>query len=334
MCQKMPTLGKKTIRFSGGLIIGILLILPIQLFGWGFTAHKQINNTAVFTLPLPLFSFYKKHIDEITDKAVNADMRRYIVPTEACRHYLDADHYEKKVPLDTIPQQWKMAILKYSEDTLRTYGIVPWNLIMIKYQLTKAFETKNLRMIIKLSADLGHYAGDLHVPLHSTENYNGQLTGQEGIHGLWESRVFELFQKDYDMLTGRAIYINDLHQTIWERFSQSYAALDSVLLFERLAGAAIPDRYQMVQKGNTITKVYNEKFCTYYHQLLHGMVERRFRASIDLVGSLWYTAWVDAGQPDLSQLKEEEIPVDEKNEDGILQTLWQKGQILGRKEEH
>jgi hypothetical protein len=32
------------------------------------------------------------------------------------------------------------------------------------------------------------------------------------------------------------------------------------------------------------------------------MVERRMRASIKLTGDLWFTAWVEAGQPDLSKL--------------------------------
>ena len=33
------------------------------------------------------------------------------------------------------------------------------------------------------------------------------------------------------------------------------------------------------------------------------MVERRLRAAIIAVGSIWYSAWVDAGQPDLSKLQ-------------------------------
>ena len=36
--------------------------------------------------------------------------------------------------------------------------------------------------------------------------------------------------------------------------------------------------------------------------ILVGMIERRMREAIIAVGSIWYTAWVDAGQPDLSSL--------------------------------
>ncbi len=332
MFQKMPIPGKKTIKFSFWLIAIYGLFQPIMGFAWGFKAHKQINNSAVFTLPPELFKFYKLHVDEITEKAVSADKRRYAVADEACKHYLDADHYELSIPLDTIPHQWKDALAKYSKDTLTAYGIVPWHLQLMKYQLTKAFEEKNLYLIIKLSADLGHYAADLHVPLHATQNYNGQLSGQEGIHNLWESRVYELFSSNYDFLTGRASYISNINETIWLRFSQSFAALDSVLLFEKLATEKYPNKYVLQTNGTQNTKLYNETFCAYYHELLNGMVERRARASIDLIGSLWYTAWVDAGQPDLSNLKEEPKKEDAE-EQTFLQRLMQKGQIIGRKEE-
>lgn len=332
MFQKTLTPGKKMIK-SGTkfLVLCSWLLLPTKLAAWGFTAHKQINNAAVFTLPPELFKFYKAHITEITDKAVNADKRRYAFADEACKHYLDADHYEKSFPIDTIPYHWKDAVAKYGIDTLNAYGIVPWHLQVIKYQLTKAFETKNLYMILKLSADLGHYAADLHVPLHATQNYNGQLTNQEGIHGLWESRVYELFCKDYDFLTGRASYISDMNETIWQRFSQSFAALDSVLLFEKMASEKYPNKYVLQTKGQTNSKIYNETFCAYYHQLLNGMVERRARASIDLIGSLWFTAWVDAGQPNLDNLKEE--PREEEEEKSLFQSLIDKAKMIGRRED-
>jgi hypothetical protein len=330
----MPTLGKKMIRFSYLLlVISNWLFQPTKVLAWGFTAHKQINNAAVFTLSPELFKFYKAHITEITDKATNADMRRYAFADEACKHYLDADHYEKLVPLDTIPYLWKDALAKYGLDTLNAFGIAPWNLQLIHYQLTKAFETKNLYLILKLSADLGHYAADLHVPLHATENYNGQLTGQEGVHGLWESRVYELFSGEYDFLTGRASYISNINETIWQRFSQSFAALDSVLLFEKLATEKYPNKYILQTNGRTNSKIYNETFCAYYHQLLNGMVERRAKASIDLIGSLWFTAWVDAGQPDLANLKEEPRNEPENDDQSFLQKLIEKAKMIGRREE-
>ena len=74
-----------------------------------------------------------------------------------------------------------------------------------KEELQKAFEAKNVDLILKYSADIGHYIGDAHVPLHTTENYNGQMTGQKGIHGLWESRLVEINAEDYDYFIGEEL---------------------------------------------------------------------------------------------------------------------------------
>ncbi|MCC6721114.1 MAG: S1/P1 Nuclease [Bacteroidia bacterium] len=310
----------------------ILILIPSNIFSWGFKAHKDINNAAVFTLPKAMFGFYKKNIDEITERAVNADKRRYAIAEEGCRHYLDADQYEKSLPLDTIPHNWNDAVKKYTKDTLMAYGILPWYLQLFRGKLIKAFEKKDAFQIIKLSADIGHYAADLHVPLHATKNYNGQLTNQIGIHSLFESRMYELFSLDYNLMTGKAKYIDNINETIWERFSQSVAAVDSVFLLEKLASAKFPNKYVLNSKGTSSEKVYNKEFCKYYNKLLNGMIERRIKSAIDLVGSLWYSCWVDAGQPDLQNLKFE-LPENNDDDKNIFQKIFDRSKMLGRDDE-
>ena len=46
--------------------------------------------------------------------------------------------------------------------------------------------------------------------------------------------------------------------------------------------------------------------------MLSGMVERRMRKSIISIGNLWYSAWVDAGQPILDGMKNSETPFTEE----------------------
>lgn len=284
----------------------LLLFLSVSFNAgsWGFYAHKLINRIAVFSLPNELFGFYKFHIDYLTENSVNADKRRYIDTAEACRHYIDLDHYEKALPLDTMPRTWKEAIARFTEDTLLEYGIVPWHIQVMMFRLTKAMKEKNVERILKNSADLGHYVADAHVPLHATENYNGQLSGQTGIHGFWEGRLPELFAGQYDLFVGRATYIDKLMGKTWETVEGSFAALDSVLGFERkLNHEFAPDKkYSLEQRGQKAIKVYSKEYAEAYHNMLNGQVERRLRASIVMVANLWYTAWVDAGQPDLNTL--------------------------------
>ena len=118
---------------------------------WGFYAHQKINRLSIFTLPTEMFGFYKEHVEYVTEHAVDPDKRRYAVDGEAPCHYIDLDHFYKKGedPFKVMPKKWKDAVEKFTEDTLMTYGIVPWHIQRVKYKLQKAFERKNLDLILK-----------------------------------------------------------------------------------------------------------------------------------------------------------------------------------------
>ena len=154
--------------------------------------------------------------------------------------------------------------------------------------------------IIKLSADLGHQIGDAHVPLHTTENYNGQLTNQKGIHGLWESRLPEIFASNYDFFTGKAVYFSNPSEHIWQAISESFAAKNTVLYLEKKLSLEMPNtKYSFETRGATTIKVYSREFSKAYHEAMNNMVERRMKKAVHLVGCFWMTAWVNAGQPSL-----------------------------------
>lgn len=270
---------------------------------WGFWAHKRINRLAVFRLPPEMQQFYKSHIDYLTENAVNPDRRRYAVVGEAERHFIDLDIYGDSA-LQKLPVFWDDAVKKIGEDSLRRHGIVPWHLQLAAFQLTEAFKAKDANRILRLSADLGHYVADAHVPLHTTRNYNGQLTNQEGIHGFWESRLPELFASEYDLWIGAAGYVESIPKTVWKVVKESHAASDSVFLFEKQLSVNFEQdkKYTYELRNNVLTRTYSQAFSARYHELLSGQVERRMKASVKLVGDMWYTCWVNAGQPDLNNL--------------------------------
>lgn len=298
------------------------LLLPSSSFSWGFWAHRRINYMACFTLPPDLFGFYKKHIAWITEHAVDPDKRRHSDKAEAPRHYIDIDHYSAG-GLDSLPVYWNDAVAKLSEDTLMAYGIVPWYIPKVYYRLQNAFQEKNEKKILYYSAFLGHYTGDACVPLHCTKNYNGQLTNQHGIHGFWESRLPELFGGDYDYLCGKADYVYNVHHYCRDLIKGSSAALDSVLDFERMLNEKFsPDqKYSYETRGAVTQRVYSKEYSEAFHVMLDGQVERRMREAIIATGSLWYTAWVNAGSPDLSGFDEQDtdsVPEFEQVNDSLL----------------
>ena len=247
--------------------------------------------------------FYKPHIDFISEHATDPDKRRYAIAAEGARHFIDMDHYGV-YPYPELPHKWKDAVEKFGEDSLQKYGIVPWHIQVMLGRLTKAFREKNFSSILKNSAEIGHYISDAHVPLHASENYDGQLTGQTGIHAFWESRVPELLDKNFDFFVGKAEYIKDPSAFIWERVLESGRAADSVLQFEKQLSFRFPGdkKYAFEKRNNVLIKQYSSAFTKAYDKMLNGIVERRMRQSIFAVASLWFTAWVNAGQPDLSCL--------------------------------
>jgi hypothetical protein len=286
----------------------LLICLPLVLVAyraqaWGFFGHRLLNRLAVYTLPPGMIGFYKANIDYLTVNATRPDSRRTVVPDEAPKHFLDVDRYGDSAEYK-LPRKYADAVARYGEDSLQRHGIVPWNVVAMKNQLTAAFKAKDTDRILRLSADMGHYVADACVPLHTTKNYNGQLTGQRGIHGLWESRLPELLSSDYDLFTGKAEYLDNPTNAIWAAVIRSHAAVDSVLLFEKQLTAQMSgdQKYGYEQRGNNTVRAYSREFSRAYHARLNGQVERQMRYAASLIGDFWFTCWVDGGSPDLRQL--------------------------------
>jgi len=312
---------------TGRVISGLLLVMLFS--SWGFFAHYRINRLAVFTLPKGMSGFYKSNIEFITEHAVSADKRRYVDSTEASKHYLDADHYGKD-PFHNIPQNWDDAVKKYSADTLDKYGTVPWTIQFNYYRLVKAFKAHDTTAILNISANLGHYVADAHVPLHLTLNYNGQLTNQTGIHALWESRIPELFGDNYNYFVGKARYIDDPLKEAFKICRSSFKSVDSVLRFERMLNKTFTagKKYAMVKHGKRNVQDYSAEYSRAYQKMLNGMVQKRMRSAILSVGSYWYSAWVDAGQPDLNKLIAVPLSSSQKQNIAHEEALYKAGKVL------
>ncbi len=275
---------------------------------------------------------YKPNIEFVTEHAIDPDKRRYAVAAEGPRHYIDIDYYGK-YPYTELPHNWKDATAKYGEDTLQENGIVPWHVQTMLTRLTTAFKEKNFSLIMKNSADIGHYIADAHVPLHASSNHNGQFTNQRGIHGFWESRVPELLaDKQFDFFIGKAEYINNPGKYIWDRVLESGKAADSVLNFEKELSLQFPGdkKYAFEKRNNIVIRQYSSAYTIAFNNKLDGMVERRMRQAIFAVASFWYTAWVNAGQPDLTSLATQSFTEKDLKEFEQLNEEWQVGKIKGR----
>ena len=220
------------------------------------------------------------------------------------------DYYEGPWSFDvpTVKQELKLPWNEgqlYFEDSFSQHGILPFHLLEMQNRLASAFAIKDPNYILRLSADFGHYLGDAHVPLHTTSNYNGQLTNQLGIHAFWESRIPELLaDQDWDFFVGQAAYIEDPATYFWEVVLASNALVADVLSIEKRLSEEFPEDAQFCQELRNGYPVRTQcvDFTKAYDAAMQGMVEERMRASVLAIGSAWYTAWVDGGRPNLDSL--------------------------------
>ena len=226
----------------------------------------------------------------------------------------------------------------FAKDRLTQHGILPYHLQTVQRQLTDAFLSKNKTRILKVAAELGHYLADAHIPLHTISNYDGQLTNQNGIHAFWESRLPQLFaDNQYDLFVGKAAYIEKSRSYFWNIVFQANKLAANTLQIEK----EVAQKFEADKKycPETVNGVEIQKpcfdFARAYHDRLGGMVEEQMRRAILAVGSAWYSAWVDAGQPDLTDLKDPPLSkTDEKEQIQADSIVKKGGKMLGRTEDY
>ncbi len=322
-------------KFIATAFIFIFVFSDIgHLFGWGEWGHKHINRAAVFALPVEMRMFYYNHIDFITEGAVVPDLRRALLndKNEPPRHYIDLENYNAPIP--ELPKTPKEAYQKYDSQFLNRNGYLPWYIQIMLDKLTTAFERRDKSEILFLSADLAHYVGDAHMPLHTATNYNGQLTGQKGVHALWESEIPELFGNSYNFKTADAQYIVNIPEYTWKMIAQSHSLEDSLLADEMNVRKEFSnkDMYKKDTSGNLVLSynqpVYSTAYARRFNDSMHGMVEHQLLLSIQDVANYWYTAWVNAGKPDLLSLDDAHLTRQNRKNYKKEYKAWSKGKLL------
>lgn len=295
----MNLIYKPFYQISLGIFISMALSSHAKPKAWGFYAHQLICRQAIYTLPTQMIGFFKRHQISLEKQSVLPDQRRYVLDEEASRHYIDLDLY----PLDFIRgKSWKQMLAFMEQDSLEKHGKVVWHIPNVYRQLVQAFQRKDSMAIIKQAAELAHYISDAHVPLHTSSNYDGQKTGQTGLHALWESRIPEMIQGNLLDFVGPAAYLKDIQASAWDWVLQAHQGLSLVFEKEKNVRENIleKEQFQYENRGGQWVKMPSPSLIKKYHQALNAQVENQFRAALKNVGSAWYSAWVDAGQENLN----------------------------------
>ncbi len=312
-----------------------MLAVTIICTSWGFLVHRTVNQLAVYELPGNLRAFLFQNMEYIVRNAPRPDIRRNQDSTEAAKHFIDLEVYGDSSAWK-MPTQWEEAEKIYSKDTLLKYGYLPYLVIKVKDSLTNAFRSGNKDSILFYVADLGHYIGDAHVPLHTTVNYDGQLTNQRGLHSLWESMIPEIEIDRYQLSSKhKARYLDQPDQAVWNAVRHSYLLLKDVFLQEKEASKSFTDSTKFrlqVRRGREV-KSYTTAFANAYSELLGKSINDQLIASADLLADFIYTSWVDAGKPSLNEMisKEEKKRIKKEEKTFRKNQLIKDSLLLSRK---
>lgn len=316
------------------IVRALFLLFCWSVFsGWGFLVHRTIHQLAIYRLPSPLQAFFFHYKEDLVRHSVRPDQRRFKDNQEAPRHFIDLEAYGEGAA-NSMPQSWEAAIGKYGRDSLLRWGYVPYQVMHTQADLVRAFKNRDADSIIFFAADLGHYISDAHVPLHTTLNYDGQLTNQKGLHALWETVVPELLLTSFRLQEpGVARYLKDPEQAIWEAVRSGNRLLDEVFSTEVELTRSFREetKYRVqIRKGKEV-KLYSTAFARAYGEQVQPAVNEQLLRSVRLVADFWYTAWVEAGKPELGSL----LPLTDRDKEGkqIQQELkaYRNNQLISTK---
>ena len=274
-------------------VLAATIALPGSASAWGFEAHKFIVDRMVELLPPELKPLFEKRRAFIIERSVDPDMWRTVGwDEEPPNHFLDLD-YEAfgPYPFDALPRDYTAAVQKFGKDVVHTQGLLPWRTAEFYGNLQREFASLKRRPapgyavdnIVLFAAVLAHYVSDGHVPLHAVVNYNGQVTGQDGVHSRWEAELFERHRAGLAIKPAPAAGVANPRDFMFE-----------VLLASNRAAANVLDSDRQAAAGR---EFYDDGYFEAFAKGTLATLERRLNESITAVASMIVGAWEQAGKP-------------------------------------
>lgn len=278
-------------------LICIILFGASAVYPWGFDVHKQINSDAIEFTSAEIQPFFSKNREAIVDKSIEPDTRKDEYPDEFPRHFIDLDRYGE-YPFCELPADYDQAVAKFSADTLIRYGTLPWWIDRSTDSLIAAMESGDKDQIIHWAGFLGHYLADAHQPLHTVLNYNGQLTGNDGIHFRYEIGMPDLYLSRYAVEKTQIRQVRQPLQCGFRILRETSTLADSVIRADTRAMAHLSAAEKSALKNEFDIHRDSEYFQQLYHEL-GPMTWNRLDLASNRIAAYWNYAWRQAGRPKL-----------------------------------
>lgn len=272
------------------LVAGLVALAPAPSFAWGLAAHRYIMGRAIDILPPELKPFFEANRQELVIRVTDADTWRLVGWAEDPNHFFDFGVKEYgPYPFTAVPRDYGAALEKFGPEVLERNGRLPWRLAEIHGRLRRAFEdfAKGSQYAVGntvlFAAVASHYVQDAHQPLHATDNYDGQLTGQRGVHARFERDLFERFETRLRITPAAPTAILNSRDAAFDVLLASHQLVEPLLKADKDAAAG--------------REMYDD---AYFERFLAGaqpVLERRLAQAISATAGMIIGAWEQAGKP-------------------------------------
>jgi hypothetical protein len=274
----------------------VVALLPAPAFAWGFAAHKYIMRRAIELLPAELKRFYATHREEVVLRATDPDLWRIVGWEDDPNHFVNFGISEYGAyPFTALPREYGAAVEKFGLITLKRNGTLPWRTAEEFGQLRRAFEGFTRRTAyatsdaVLFAAVAAHYIQDAYQPLHATDNYDGQRTGQQGVHARFERDLFERYESRLTAIPAPPKPMTSPRDAAFDALLGSHQLVTPLLDADREAAGG--------------RKQYDDAYFEAFFAKSKPILERRVSEAITATASLIVGAWAQAGQPDLANDK-------------------------------
>jgi hypothetical protein len=275
------------------LACAIALFLPARASAWGYVGHRLIMSRAIDLLPAPLKPFFLRHRDEIVARAIDPDLWRTAGWDDDPHHFVNFGVREYgEYPFNELPHEYGAAIEKFGPAVLRKNGLLPWRTAEEFGNLRRAFAAfartpaNSTSDIILFAPVAAHYIQDAHQPLHATNNYDGHLTGNDGVHARFERELVERFQSTLRITPAAARPMSNSRDAAFSALLSSYKLVPMVL-----------DADTEAHRGKT---AYDDVYYNRFFSRVRQVLEERLSDSVTATAALIIGAWEQAGRPTLS----------------------------------
>ena len=272
------------VRHASVVVLAALLSagLPATGWTWGSVGHHYIAQN--YSKHLPAYIDGLKTYDSVVYTHVtDPDTRKGSDPNEADKHFIDIDKYPEFLA-GTLSRSRAALNAEYGASYVTTTGVLPWAIFSAESTLTLQFQAQNWSAAALTIADLCHYVGDANQPLHDTQNYDGAMTGNNGIHSRYESSMISTYLGQLSTPAMTVTYYPSPLDAAFDVIAASWAGVSPILAGDNIAKAASGGSYNS----------------TYYASLwnsTHTLTQARLDTASVLTASLVYTAWIKAGLP-------------------------------------